>query len=112
MHLSRLFSFVAKSRSASWVFGRPSERPWAEPCIGVVANPKDSITTPTLYGLNKLFAGGYDLETAPPEVSANRTITVNPPTGSRKLNSRPAMFYHPTGITSAMIMLLTGFGSQ
>ena len=110
MHLSRLFSFVAKSRSASWVFGRPSGRPWAEPCIGVVANPKDSITTLTPYGLNMLFAGGYDFET---RLGGQRQPDdYGQPTGSRKLNSRPAMFYYPTGITSAMIMLLTGFGSQ
>jgi hypothetical protein len=62
--------------------------------------------------MNMLFVGGYNFETPPPEVSADGTITVNPPTGARKLNSRTAMFYYATGITPAMIMRLTGIGSQ
>jgi hypothetical protein len=37
---------------------------------------------------------------------------VNPPTGARTLNSRTAMFFAYTGITPAMIMRLTGIGSQ
>ncbi len=44
-----------------------------------------------------LFQGGYNFETPPPEVSADGTITVNPPTGARTLNSRTAMFYYATG---------------
>ena len=59
-----------------------------------------------------LFAGGYNFETPPPEVRADGTITVNPPTGARTLNSRTAMFFYATGITPAMIMRLTGIGSQ
>ena len=59
-----------------------------------------------------LFQGGYDFETPPPEVSADGTITVNPPTGARTLYARTAMFYYATGITPAMIMRLTGIGSQ
>src|SRR5262249_4445503 len=62
--------------------------------------------------MNMLFQGGYNFETPPPEVSADGTITVNPPTGARTLNSRTAMFFYATGITPAMIMRLTGVGSQ
>ena len=59
-----------------------------------------------------LFVGGYNFETPPPEVSADGTITPYPPTGARTLNSRTAMFFYATGITPAMIMRLTGIGSQ
>ena len=59
-----------------------------------------------------LWVGGYNFETPPPEVSANGTITVNPPTGARTLNSRTAMFFYATFITPAMIMRLTDIGSQ
>tara|TARA_R110001599_G_scaffold353880_1_gene601976 strand:- start:89698 stop:91404 length:1707 start_codon:yes stop_codon:yes gene_type:complete len=62
--------------------------------------------------MNMLFVGGYDFDAPPPEVSADGTITVNPTTGARKLNARTAMFYYATGITPAMIMRLTGIGSQ
>jgi hypothetical protein len=34
------------------------------------------------------------------------------PTGAKTLNARTAMFYYATGITPAMIMRLTGVGSQ
>jgi hypothetical protein len=61
---------------------------------------------------NMLFQGGYDFETPPPEVSADGTITVNPPTGARTLNARTAMFYYATGITPAMIMRLTRIGAS
>ena len=59
-----------------------------------------------------LFAGGYNFETPPPQVSADGTITPYPPTGYRTLNSRTAMFFYATGITQAMVMRLTGIGSQ
>ncbi len=61
---------------------------------------------------NPLFLGGYNMETPPPEVSADGTITVNPPTGARTLNVRTAMFFGYTYITPAMIMRLTDIGSQ
>jgi hypothetical protein len=61
---------------------------------------------------NPLFQGGYNFETPPPEVSAVGKITVNPPTGARTLNSRTAMFFYATVITPAMVMRLTGIGSQ
>ena len=62
--------------------------------------------------MNMLFAGGYNFETPPPQVSADGTITPYPPTGYRTLNSRTAMFFYATGITPAMIMRLTEIGSQ
>jgi hypothetical protein len=61
---------------------------------------------------NMLWVGGYNFETPPPEVSATGTITVNPPTGARTLNSRTAFFFYATFITPAMMMRLTGIGSQ
>ena len=39
-------------------------------------------------------------------------ITPNPTTGARTLNARTTMFFYATGITPAMIMRLTGIGSQ
>ena len=62
--------------------------------------------------MNMLFAGGYTFETPPPAVSADGTITPYPSTGARTLNARTAMFFYATGITPAMIMRLTGIGSQ
>ena len=67
---------------------------------------------PNSAWMNMLCVGGYNFETPPPEVSADGTITVNPPTGARTLNSRTAMFFYATCITPAMIMRLTGIGSQ
>jgi hypothetical protein len=61
---------------------------------------------------NPLFTSGYNFETPPPEVSREGVITLNPPTGARKLNARIAMFFAYTFITPAMIMRLTDIGSQ
>jgi len=61
---------------------------------------------------NPLFLGGYNMETPPPEVSADGVITPNPPTGARTLNVRTVMFFGYTFITPAMIMRLTDIGSQ
>jgi hypothetical protein len=61
---------------------------------------------------NPLFVSGYDFETPPPHVSTDGTITPYPPTGARTLNVRTAMFFAYTFITPAMIMRLTGIGSQ
>jgi len=77
----------------------------ARPAEGWPYYPNSSWTT-------MLWAGGYNFETPPPQVSADGTITVNPPTGARTLNSRTAMFFYATYITPAMIMRLTGIGSQ
>ena len=62
--------------------------------------------------MNMLFSGGYNFETPPPQVSADGTITPNAPTGYRTLNARTAFFFYGTGVTPAMIMRLTGIGSQ
>jgi hypothetical protein len=67
---------------------------------------------PNSAWINMLFVGGYNFETPPPKVSADGTITPYPPTGARTLNSRTAMFFYATGITPAMVMRLTGIGSQ
>jgi hypothetical protein len=61
---------------------------------------------------NMLFAGGYDFETPPAQVSVDGTVTPCPPTGYRMLNARTGMLFYATGITPAMIMRLTGIGSQ
>ena len=61
---------------------------------------------------NPLFLGGYNMETPPPQVSADGVITPYPPTGARTLNVRTAMFFGYTFITPAMIMRLTDIGSQ
>jgi hypothetical protein len=60
---------------------------------------------------NQLWVGGYNMETPPPMVTAEG-VKPFPPTGARTLNSRTAMFYYATGVTPAMIMRLTGIGSQ
>ena len=78
----------------------------------VRARPRVAIIIPTPAWTTMLWAGGYNFETPPPEVSATGAITVNPPTGARTLNSRTAMFFYATYITPAMIMRLTGIGSQ
>ena len=62
--------------------------------------------------LNMLWAGGYTFETPPPQVSADGTITPYPAPGYRTLNSRTGFFFYATGVTPAMIMRLTGIGSQ
>ena len=67
---------------------------------------------PNSSWFNPLFLGGYNMETPPPEVSADGVITQNPPTGARTLNVRTAMFFGYTFITPAMIMRLTDIGSQ
>ena len=61
---------------------------------------------------NPLFLGGYNMETPPPQVSADGVITLYPATGARTLNVRTAMFFGYTYITPAMIMRLTDIGSQ
>ena len=87
---------TAAARSLTWR---------ASPAEGWSYYPDSAWTT-------MLWAGGYNFETPPPEVSATGAITVNPPTGARTLNSRTAMFFYATYITPAMIMRLTGIGSQ
>jgi hypothetical protein len=67
---------------------------------------------PNSTWFNPLFLGGYNMETPPPQVSADGVITPYPPTGARTLNVRTVMFFGYTYITPAMIMRLTDIGSQ
>ena len=67
---------------------------------------------PNSAWFNPLFLGGYNMETPPPQVSADGVITPYPPTGARTLNVRTVMFFGYTFITPAMIMRLTDIGSQ
>ena len=87
---------TAAARTIDW---RP------RPAEGFSYYPNSAWTDP-------LFVGGYNFETPPPEVSADGTITVNPPTGARTLNARTSFFFYATYITPAMIMRLTDIGSQ
>ena len=61
---------------------------------------------------NYLFVGGYTFETPPPAVSSTGVVTPYPATGYRTLNVRTGMFFFATFVTPAMIMRLTGIGSQ
>jgi hypothetical protein len=61
--------------------------------------------------VNELWLGGYTMETPPPMVTPEG-VKPFAPTGATTLNARTAMFYYATGITPAMIMRLTGVGSQ
>jgi len=60
---------------------------------------------------NPLFAGGYQFETPPPEITKEGAMPF-PATGYRQMNARTAFFYIATGITPAMVMRLTEVGSQ
>ena len=58
---------------------------------------------PNSAWMEPLFVGGYNFETPPPEVSADGTITVNPPTGARTLNCAHGLFllrhlHHPSDV--------------
>jgi len=61
---------------------------------------------------NSLFDGGYLFMTPPPEIDSKGKVQPYTNTGARKLNARSAFFYLATGITPAMVMRLTGIGSQ
>jgi hypothetical protein len=61
--------------------------------------------------INSLWVGGYTFETPPPMVTPEGVKPL-PPTGATTLNARTGSFYYGTGITPAMIMRLTGVGSQ
>ena len=58
-----------------------------------------------------LFVGGYEFLDPPPEITAEGPVAA-PSDGARKLDPRTNFFYMATGITPAMCMRLTGFGSQ
>jgi hypothetical protein len=77
-------------------------------------NPRESEESAYYPGsgwVNPLFLGGYTFETPPPMVTPEG-IKPLAPTGARTLNSRTTMFVAYTVITPAMIMRLTGIGSQ
>jgi hypothetical protein len=60
---------------------------------------------------NMLFQGGYNFETPPPMVT-KEGIKPFPATGARTLDARTAFYYGYTMDTPAMVMRLTGVGSQ
>jgi hypothetical protein len=61
---------------------------------------------------NMLFVGGYEFLNPPPQILDNGEVKPSPNKGARQLHSRTSMFYTATGITPAMVMLLTKVGSQ
>jgi hypothetical protein len=81
----------------------------------IVFNPRESEGFYYYAGSawqNSLWVGGYGFETPPPQVTSDGTIKPYPPTGVRTLDSRTAFFYYATGVSPAMIMRLSGLGSQ
>ena len=60
---------------------------------------------------NPLFAGGYQFETPVPEITPEGAKPF-PPTGYRQNSARTSFIYMAIGITPAMVMRLTGVGSQ
>ena len=82
------------------------------PRTGIRARPRGSITIPTPPGSNCSSSAATTSKRRRQRSVPTGTITVNPPTGARTLNSRTAMFFYATYITPAMIMRLTGIGSQ
>ena len=60
---------------------------------------------------NPLFAGGYQFETPIPEITPEGAKPF-PPTGYRQNSARTSFMYMAIGITPAMVMRLTGVGSQ
>ena len=81
----------------------------------IVFNPRESegfYYYPGSAWQNSLFVGGYDFETPPPQVSSDGISKPYPPAGARTLDARTAFFYYATGISPAMCMRFTEFGSQ
>lgn len=77
-------------------------------------NPRPSLEWayyPNSAWSNMLFQGGYNFETPPPMVT-KEGIKPFPATGARTLDARTAFYYGYTMDTPAMIMRLTGVGSQ
>lgn len=60
---------------------------------------------------NPLFQGGYNFETPLPEITKEGAKPY-PPSGYKHNDARASFFYNATGITPAMVMRLTGVGSQ
>jgi hypothetical protein len=61
---------------------------------------------------NPLFDGGYTFMTPPPEIGEDGEVIPYEGDGARKITARTSFFYVATGITPAMVMRLTGIGSQ
>jgi hypothetical protein len=85
-------------------------------------SPRESLEWsyyPNSHWTNPLFQGGYNFETPPPEVSADGTITVNPPTGAHaQLAHRDVLLRHryhsgndhaPVGNRLAIPLRICGF---
>lgn len=79
----------------------------------LLLNPRDPVWFyyPDSSWYNMLFESGYEFETPIPEITSEGAKPY-PPTGYRQMDARTAFFYGITGITPAMAMRLTGFGSQ
>jgi hypothetical protein len=60
---------------------------------------------------NMLFEGGYDFMNPPPAITKNG-VKLSENHGARRIESRTSFFYTATGNTPAMVMYLTGVGSQ
>ena len=60
---------------------------------------------------NMLFEGGYDFMNSPPSIT-NDGVELSENHGARRMESRTSFFYTATGNTPAMVMYLTGVGSQ
>jgi len=60
---------------------------------------------------NMLFEGGYEFLNPPPAITKDG-IKLSSNHGARRIHSRTSFFYTATGNTPAMVMLLTGIGSQ
>ena len=60
---------------------------------------------------NMLFEGGYDFMNPPPAITKDG-VKLSENHGARRMESRTSFFYTATGNTPAMVMYLTGVGSQ
>jgi len=61
---------------------------------------------------NPLWEGGYTFTTPPPEVGPKGELIPYDYTGAKRLAARSSFYYFATGTTPAMVMNLTGIGSQ
>jgi hypothetical protein len=102
---------MKKTLTEAVAFGNAASR-----TLGMGAHPVDSFRyyedDENSAWWNMLFVGGYQFQDPPPMIGENGEVILAEPTGNRKLHSRTSMFYTATGITPAMVMRLTGIGSQ
>jgi hypothetical protein len=61
---------------------------------------------------NPLWEGGYTFTTPPPAVGPKGELIPYDYTGARRIAARSSFYYFATGTTPAMVMNLTGIGSQ